>query len=128
MRWPVGRAPRSPPQGLSSRSRPLPTSSSSLRRSQPRWLPIKSPGLRFWCVSVDDDSILVFRDGSGRQLLVADALQILQCFVEAGPQGLARRERRGQVLHALNDTDGLVVLGAFGVADVVGHPVEDRGQ
>ena len=45
-----------------------------------------------------------------------------------GPSRLAGGERRGQVLHALDDPDGLVVHGAFGVAHVVGHPVEHGGQ
>ena len=63
-----------------------------------RWLVIKPPGRRFGLASVDYDGVLVFGDGPGRQLLVADALQLRQCFVEAGAQRLARRECRGQVL------------------------------
>lgn len=78
--------------------------------------------------SVDDDGVLVFGDGPGRLLLIADPLQLLEGLVEAGPQSLARRERGGQVFHALDHADALVVLGALGVADVVGHPLEHRGK
>ena len=84
---------------------------------------------RRYCVGlVDDRGGLPDGDGGRELLFVADALQLLERRVEARPEPAARGERGGQVLHALDDADGLVVHGARRVAAEVGHPVEHRGE
>ena len=60
------------------------------------------------------------------QLLVHDHLHPGDRLVKAVTDPGAGGEARGQVLHALDDADRLVVLGPGGVADVIGHPVEHR--
>ena len=59
-------------------------------------------------------------------LLVDQRLHPGDRLVEPVADPRAGGEGGGQVLHALDDADRLVVLGARGVADVVGHPVEHR--
>src|SRR6476620_203329 len=93
-----------------------------------RWLPIKPVDRWFWRVSVDYGRFLAFGDRPGQLLLVANSLQLFQRLVEARTQPLAGGERRRQVLHSLDDADGLGVLGALGVAYIVGHPVEHGGE
>src|SRR5215207_1535907 len=80
----------------------------------PRRLTIKSlrsPEL----ASIDDGRFLALRDRSGELLLVADPLELLECLVQAGAEARPRSERRRQLTHALDDADGLVVDGSFGV-------------
>src|SRR5215218_8580106 len=88
-----------------------------------RRLPIKSRRHTFWSISVDYGGFLALGDGPGEFLLNADALELVECLVQTGAQWLAGGEGRGQVLHSLNDPDGLVVRGALGIAFVVRHAV-----
>src|SRR3954469_18351484 len=93
-----------------------------------RRLPIKSRRHTFWLTSVDYGRFLALGDRPGEFLLDADALELVQRLVQTGTQRLARGEGGGKGLHALDDADRLVVLGALRVADVIGHPVEHGGQ
>src|SRR5690606_27864481 len=103
----------------------VPTPSPGRRPSPVRPLSSQPPIPAFLTPGYVRAVLLGSRDGRREFLLVDLDLQLLERFVEAGAEALARCERRREVPHALDDADGVVVHRRLRIARVVGHPVEN---
>ena len=70
------------------------------------------------------------RSVTGRASSCSSQMRCSFSRVSSRPAPTLRPGREGgrQLAHALDDADALVVDGAFGIAAVVGHPVQNRGQ
>src|ERR671925_505415 len=93
-------------------------------------------GMVMWCSpmacqqSSAGDRGFGFADGDrfGQTLLVAGLLDGLDGLLQPGAEPGAGGEGGGEVLHAVDDGDALVVHRSRGVAPVVGHAVEHGGD
>src|SRR5262245_28510409 len=83
---------------------------------------------RLLALSSDLGVALAHGDRFGQSLLIADALQFRQGFVESGAQPATGGEGGRQMPHALDDADGVVMYGVLRIAAIVRHPVEHREQ